>query len=352
LLHPQLNRVGGCAAGSRCHIFGGDPACIRTPVIYIRCGILRSGLRMLLQPKVDQSRRGEVSPPVGASQVYIREIAESDKASVALLLATEFAGSTRHFWLELFERLAKHQTPVGLPKYGYFMKNEDGAAVGAILMISSIVRTGNVSTIRCNLSSWCVAPAYRSLAHSFITRILKKNDLTYVNISPAPQTLPLIQMQGFSQYCAGQFCAFTIPFSFLLSAQVEIFSVGVSPSSHFETFEYDLLQAHAQSGCLSLWCVTADRAHPFVFRSRLLRGFIPYVQLIYCRSIDEFVRFAKPIGRFLARRGKLFVMIDAKGRIPDLFGVYCEGIFLKFFRGPAPPRLGDLAYTELALFGI
>ena len=302
--------------------------------------------------KMEQSRRSQVSPRVGPPQVHIREIAESDKDAVALLLATEFPRSERGVWLEFFERFAKHQTPVGLPKYGYLMENGEGAAVGAILMISSTVRTGNMSTIRCNLSSWCVAPAYRSLAHSFIVILLKKNDLTYVNTSPAPHTLPLIRMQGFSPYCTGQFYAFITPFGFSPNAQVEIISVGVKPGSHFETFEYDLLQAHAEAGCLSIWCVTPDRAHPFVFRSRLLRGFIPYVQLIYCRSIDEFVRFAKPIGRFLARHGKLFVMMDSNGRIPDLIGVYREGHFLKFFRGPTRPRLGDLAYTELALFGI
>jgi hypothetical protein len=84
----------------------------------------------------------------------------------------------------------------------------------------------------------------------------------------------------------------------------------------------------------------------------MLRGVVPYVQLIYCRSIDEFVRFAKPIGQFLARSGKVFVMMDADGRIPNLIGIYRKGRVLKFFRGPARPRLGDLAYTELALFGL
>jgi len=323
------------------------------PIAYIRRA-LRSfpRARVFPQPKVNQSRTRPVSLPIAPSQVHIREITESNKDAVALLLATEFPRSKRTVWLEVFEKLAKHQAPAGLPQYGYFMENEEGAAVGAILMISSIVRTGNVRTIRCNLSSWCVAPAYRCLAYSFITRILKKNTLTYVNISPAPHTLPLIQMQGFSHYCTGQFCALAIPFTFSRNEQVEIVSTGVRPNSHFEEFEYDLLQTHAKGGCISLWCVTPDRAHPFVFRPRLLGGFVPYVQLIYCRSIDEFVLFAKPIGRFLARRGRLFVMMDSNGRIRDLIGVYREGWLPKFFRGPTRPRLGDLAYTELGLFGM
>jgi hypothetical protein len=291
------------------------------------------------------------------SRVHVGEISESDKAGVALLLASEFRGSTESLWLEIFERFAKRKTPAGLPKFGYLMKNGEGTVVGAILTISSVVKTQSASATRCNLSCWCVAPAYRLLAYSFIRRILN-NDITYINISPAPYTLALIQMQGFSSYCEGAFYAFTIPLAFhnplacLHRAQVEIFSAGVIPGSRFEAFEYDLLQEHAQNGCLSLWCVTPDRAHPFVFRSRLLCGFIPYVHLIYCQSIDEFARFAKPIGRFLVRRRALFVMVDANGRIPGLFGIYRKGRNRRFFRGPAPPRLGDLAYTELALFGL
>jgi hypothetical protein len=50
--------------------------------------------------------------------------------------------------MEFFERLAKHQTPAGLLKYGYVMKNDEGAAVGAVFMISSTVRTRTATTIR------------------------------------------------------------------------------------------------------------------------------------------------------------------------------------------------------------
>jgi hypothetical protein len=306
-------------------------------------------LLAFLQPAI--STRRPVSLPIALSRVRIREIAEADKDAVALLLAAEFPRSKKTTWLVFFEKLAKHQAPAGLPQYGYFMESH-GAAVAAILMIASSVRSEDVSTTRCNLSCWCVAPAYRCLAHSFMTRVLNKHDLTYVNISPAHHTLPLIQMQGFSQYCAGQFYAFTAPFIFSRRARVEIARAGVPPRARFEMFEYDLLETHAESGCISVWCVASDRAHPFVFRSRLLGGIVPYVQLIYCRSIDEFAFFYRPIARFLAGRGKLFVMMDSHGRVPGVVGIYRKGRFPRFFRGPMRPRIGDLAYTELALFGI
>ena len=50
----------------------------------------------------------------------------------------------------------------------------------------------------------------------------------------------------------------------------------------------------------------------------LVKRAIPCAQLIYCRDVGEFVRFAGPIGRNLARRGKPFVIIDSNGAIPGL----------------------------------
>jgi hypothetical protein len=103
---------------------------------------------------------------------------------------------------------------------------------------------------------------------------------------------------------------------------------------------------------VSLWCATAERAYPFVFRPRLAKNFIPYTQLIYCRQIDDFVHFAGPLGRFLALRGKPFVILDAAAAIPCLVGMFRRGSMPKYFKGPHKPRLGDLAYTEYAVMGV
>jgi hypothetical protein len=43
------------------------------------------------------------------------------------------------------------------------------------------------------------------------------------------------------------------------------------------------------------------------------------------------------------------VLIDANGPIPGLIGRFFDG---KMPMGPDHPRLGDLAHTEAALFGI
>jgi hypothetical protein len=98
--------------------------------------------------------------------------------------------------------------------------------------------------------------------------------------------------------------------------------------------------------------MAAGQAHPFIFRPRFHKGIVPSLQLVYCRDIDDFVRCAGPIGRFLALRGRPFVLIDSNGPISGLVGKYFDGRMPKFFKGPDRPRLGDLAYTEAAMFGV
>jgi len=234
-----------------------------------------------------------------------------------------------------------------MPKYGYLIESAV-APVGIILLISSSIQEGDKLAVRCNLSSWFVEPEFRIHASPLIFQATKKKDVTYLNISPASQTLPIVEAQGFARYSDGRFVARIFP-SIRRRAQVQIVEPEVYPNAHFEAFERDLLLAHARYGCVSVWCVTSERAYPFIFLPRLAKRIIPCVQLIYCRHIEDFVQFAQPIGSYLAMRGKLFVLIDSKGPIHGLVGRYRGGVAPKYFKGPILPRVGDLAYTEAAI---
>lgn len=285
------------------------------------------------------------------ARVHTRQIDDADIAPVAHLLAQGFRRSSWRNWIDIFDRLAQHRTPVGFPKYGYLMANE-GVPVGAIIVVSSTLQTGSTRVLRCNLSSWYVSPPFRSFAPLFISKILRNKQATYINVSPAPHTLPILRVQGFSRYSDGQFLAFATPLPMSGDRRVKVVGLGERIDAAVEAGERDLLLAHAQYGCLCLWCTTPERAYPFVFRPRMIKGFIPCAQLIYCRDLEEFARFAKPLGQFLARRGRPIIMIDANGQIPGLAGIYVKGVLPKYYKGPVPPSLGDLAYTETALFGI
>ena len=284
-------------------------------------------------------------------KVRSRQINDADIDSVVDLLTRGFRLRTRDYWQRALARLSMHQTPAEMPKFGYLLES-GGDVVGVILLIFSSIPGEDASRMRCNVSSWYVEPAFRSHASLLISQAIKFKDVTYVNISPALHTRPIVEAQGFSRYSSGQFVAAAALSMNSPDGGAKVIDADMRPDAHFEPSELDLLLAHKEHGCMSLWCVTSERAHPFVFMPRLAKGVVPFAQLIYCRHIRDFVRLAGPIGRYLAVRGRPLVIIDSNGPIPGLIGKYVDGKAPKYFKGPDRPHFGDLAYTEAVLFGL
>jgi hypothetical protein len=280
-----------------------------------------------------------------------RQIGEADVDAVALLLKRGFPNRRQAFWRRALAQLTRREPPPGLPKYGYLLES-GGVPVGAVLLICSTVGAREQAAPRCNVSSWYVEPNFRAYAPLLVSQALRHKDVTYVNVSPAPHTRPIIEAQGFARYCDGIFVAVPMLNGLFGGERVKVFGPERQPAAAFDPYEQEVLSQHAALGCISLWCETAERAYPFVFRPRLVRYVVPCAQLIYCREIADFVRFAGPLGRFLILRGRPFVILDANGRIPGLVGLFSRGSMPKYFRGPQRPRLGDLAYTEYAMLGV
>jgi hypothetical protein len=298
---------------------------------------------------------GSISPLRSASIVAkpgirCRQVEESDLPAAVDLLAKGFPQHRRQFWIGALARMAEHSTPPNVPRYGYLLES-GRTPVGIILLIFSGVGGDGQGGIRCNLSSWYVDPAFRSFATSLVSQAVRLKTVTYLNITAAPHTRTMVEAQGFSRYSNGVFAA-APALSAASRVPAKVIRAEAWPDAPFKSFERDLLLDHAGYGCTSLWCVTAERAYPFVFRPRLAKGLVACTQLIYCHEIEDFVRFARPLGRYLAARGRPLVFVDANAPIPGLVGKYLDGRMPKFFRGPDRPRLGDLAYTEAALFGV
>jgi hypothetical protein len=283
-------------------------------------------------------------------KIHSRQITDSDIGDVAGLLSRGFHQRSHTYWLRALRRLSEHPTPAGFPRFGYLLESA-GAPVGAILLITSSISEGNIPTIRCNVSSWYVEPTYRSHAALLLSQALKYKNVTYVNVSAAARVLPIIEAFGFSRYSNGQFVAIVPLWPEFAKARVRSVTADASRDERLASFEWRLLQAHAGYGCISLLCITADCAHPFVFLPRLVKGFIRCAQLIYCRDLQDFVDLRRAIGWFLALRGFPLIIIDANGPIRGLVGRYFDGVVPKYFKGPVRPRLGDLSYTEAAIFG-
>jgi hypothetical protein len=257
------------------------------------------------------------------------------------------------FWERVLDGLEQNPVPAGLPQYGYLLET-GGRPVGVLLLIFSTPHTGrDPGAIRCNLSSWYVEPAFRGYASFLAAQAQRhKTVATYLNISPAPNTKPIVEAQGYTRYSGGLFVA--VPALQRRSADpaARLIAADRQPDAPCESFECELLKHHAAFGCISFWCVTAERAYPFVFRRRLVKGVLPCAQLIYCRDVADMAKFAGMIGRHLLLLSCPVVVLDASAPVPGLLGTYVDGLMPKYFKGPERPRLGDLAYTEAALFGM
>jgi hypothetical protein len=285
--------------------------------------------------------------PAPAAKLRVREIRESDLSAVTRLLNQGFGYRSIDYWLRGLDRHAKRPRPQNYPAFGYCLDN-GGVPVGVILLLFSEVRAGAEMVVRCNVSSWYVEPAFRAFAPLMVKVATKDKNVTYFNITPAPHTWSTVEAQGFSRYCKGQIYAALLLSPPVRGASVQLFST--QQAAGLDDYESDLLCQHDGFGCLSLVVRDGTTTYPFVFQKHHVKGLVPVYRLLYCRQIGDLQRFAGNVGRFLARRGGLLVRFDANGPVPGIVGWYTEKRGRKYAKGPNPPQLGDLAFTEAALF--
>ena len=283
-------------------------------------------------------------PPV---KVRCRPIEGADLAKVADLLAQGFPDRTRKYWTTGLEVLRRRASPADCPSFGYLLEAE-GAVVGTILLIFSETGAEEARRVRCNVSSWYVDPAFRGHAAMLVSAALKLKHVTYVNISAAAHTRPILEAQGYRQYSQGQFVALPA-----LASARGVRARRFDPTRDRGLAEFDLIQAHAAVGCLAVVCDTPDgRREPFLFLRRRM-AYAPFgvLQLVYCRDTQGFAAAAGAIGRLLLAQGVLAVLCDAPGPLRGLAGLFFKDKAPRYFRGPDQPRLNDLAFTELVVFG-
>jgi hypothetical protein len=302
-------------------------------------------LRDLLRPLVNT---------MPAVQPRFREIQESDVEAIADLLTRGFVHRSRDYWRLGLRRQGARLLPPDAPRYGYLIEHE-GKPVGCLLLIYSTRIIDGETTICCNNSSWYVDPEFRNYAALFASMTQKRKDVTYFNVTPAPPTWPILEAQGYKVYCRGLSFSLPVVSRNGRGMRVEAVTADTTTVAGLPDEELARLKRHAGYGCLSLVCHDEQQAVPFIFFPlRKRRGIIPLpaLQLGFCREMADYVRCAGAIGRYLLWRGSPVVIADANGPIAGLAGIYSEARGRKYFKGPRQPRLGDLADTELAIYGM
>src|SRR5262249_15623603 len=157
-----------------------------------------------------------------------------------------------------------------------------------LLLIHSRVPGCAEGRVRCNVACWYVEPQYRTYAAMLVSRALTHKEVTYFNVTPAPNTLPILAAQGYRRYTEGRFVSFpAVKAPFLDCCVRRIDVLEHLPPEVVNPEELELLRHHAGYGCLSLICRVGRRWCPFVFipHGRIKRT-VPLALLIYCRGIE------------------------------------------------------------------
>ena len=263
-----------------------------------------------------------------------------------------FAYRSRDYWIDGLRHQSARDVPEGFARFGY-MLDCDGTPVGVLLLIYTTRDNGAGISIRCNLSSWYVEPGFRNYA-PMLTKVAQRHKhVTYVNISPGQWTWRTIEAQGFRAYCGGVFVSYPALSRPAKGMRVEVIQQDARAVDGLSEADVALLTRHAAYGCLSLVCRAADgRSFPFILQTmRPHRIALRAMQLIYCADVADYGACVGAIGRFLLRRGRFSIVLDANGRMTDLVGLYRKTEGPRYFKGPQCPRLADLSDTELAIYG-
>ena len=207
----------------------------------------------------------------------------------------------------------------------------------------------------CNVSSWYVDPEFRNYAALFASMTQKRKDVTYFNVTPAFPTWPILEAQGFKTYCRGLYFSLPVLSRGGRDMRVEAVTPETASIAGLPDDELGDAQAPCRLWLPRLVCRTAGEAIPFHFlpvakaprhhsparpSARLLSQIADYV--------DARARSGATCCGAAARSSSS--MRTARSR--DLPGLYSEVRGRKYFKGPHEPRLGDLADTELAIFGM
>ncbi|OBZ95836.1 hypothetical protein ADU59_10880 [Pararhizobium polonicum] len=280
-----------------------------------------------------------------------RPIHEDDWEGVIACLGRGFPQRHRSHWVRALARMAQRSAIADFPRYGFVLAMEE-RIVGVLLALYYTRQGQEGEEIRCNLSSWAVDEEFRPYAGKMVIAALRRKNVTYINVSPAPETMKINEALGFRRYSNGQFAFLPALGSVRRPYRILEVRPDLPELMLLSESERGILLEHAALGCRSLVCVRDGRAFPFVFKTRrVFHGLVPCSQVIYCRSALELAQCAGPIGRFLLRKGILLCVVDANKPVLGLTGRYFGESGPKYFKGPKPPSLGDLTFTEFVIFG-
>jgi hypothetical protein len=277
--------------------------------------------------------------------MVIREITLNDLEVVRDLLVEGFPFRRNDYWVKGLANLGSLQPVERFPRYGYLVE-VDGAAQGLMLTITS---DRGVHGARTNFSSWYVRQGYRQFATFLFRHALKLKNTTFLNTSPSEHVLPILKAFGFEPYTKGMVLVDLRTATRSRSPRGLVQRLGIDDLSGLSATEGQIAEDHLRMGCDVLRLETDVRSGLLIHRRKWIKRLVPCSQVIHGEP-DLMAELAGLVMRALASRGSVLALWDVD-HTPEPAVGRVFGRSIRYFKGANAPPVGDLSYSELAVFG-
>jgi hypothetical protein len=275
----------------------------------------------------------------------IREITDDDLGAVRELLVEGFPIRSDDYWTKGLTNLRSLPHVEGFPRYGYLV-DADHAPQGVLLTITGDRGAYGALT---SFSSWYVREGYRQFALLLFRHALELRNTTFLNPSPSDHILPILKAFGFEPYTAGMLMLDLRTAMRGRSSRGAVQRLGVDDLADLPEPEAQLAEDHLRMGCEVLRLETDVRAGLLIHRRKWIKRSLPCSKVILVDP-ELMIELAGPVMRAFASRGSLLALCDVdQTSEPGIGRVFPRGI--RYFKGPFAPPVGDLTYSELAVFG-
>jgi hypothetical protein len=277
--------------------------------------------------------------------MVIREITDDDLEAVRRLLVEGFPLRSEDYWTKGLANLRSLPRVKGFPRYGYVV-DVDNAPQGLLLTITS---DRGVHGARTHFSSWYVREGYRQFALLLFRHALELGNTTFINPSPSERVVPILKTFGFEPYTAGMLMLDLTTAIRGRASRGAVGRVGLGDLAGLPEGEREIAEDHLRMGCDVLRLETDVRTGLLIHRRKWIKRVLPCSQVILADP-ELIIELAGSVMRALATRRSLLALCDVDQTAKPAIGrVSPRGI--RYFKGTAPPAVGDLSYSELAVFG-
>jgi hypothetical protein len=260
--------------------------------------------------------------------VNLRDITFNDLKAVLELLCEGFPRRSPAYWQVALNQMSTRALVPGYPRYGYLLESDDRPQ-GVLLLLTTTID----AVVRSNLSSWYVRKPYRGSAIHLFQHATREKGGVYLNLSPSDKVLPIVQAFGFKPYTNGTL----------------LFTPRLLLGSH--NSDVRVLGSCQENGCEGFFLEDNLGTMKVLYRIKKLKSMVPAARLVY--GDPKRLSAAGPaVSRALIRRGLPIAMADAPlGFEPPRGIVLMPKREIRYSKRGAPPAVGDLRETEIAVFG-